>query len=119
MTSAGSGATTGAGGLGGGGGGSSNGAGGEGELGEVRLRVAAANLTSGNQQSYDPGNGIRILQGINADVVLMQEVNYGLDSGEDFSPAHRRHLRHGVHARTRDRPDPQRSHQPLSHPRVR
>ena len=77
-------ATTGAGGLGGGGGGSSSNGTGGGELGEVRLRVAAANLTSGNLQSYDPGNGIRILQGINADVVLMQEVNYGLDSGEDF-----------------------------------
>ena len=78
-------ATTGAGGLGGGGGGSSSSAaGGGGGFEEVRLRVVAANLTSGNQQSYDPGNGIRILQGINADVVLMQEVNYGLDSGEDF-----------------------------------
>jgi endonuclease/exonuclease/phosphatase family metal-dependent hydrolase len=50
----------------------------------TRLRVIAANLTSGNDQSYDPGPGLRIIEGIHADVVLMQEVNYGLDTSEDM-----------------------------------
>ncbi len=87
-TSAGGAATTssasGAGGLGGGGGAGSSASGVGGGLEDARLRVVAANLTSGNLQSYDPGDGIRILQGINADVVLMQEVNYGLDTFEDL-----------------------------------
>jgi endonuclease/exonuclease/phosphatase family metal-dependent hydrolase len=37
-------------------------------------------MTSGNAQSYDPGEGIRILQGVHADVVLMQEMNYGANT---------------------------------------
>ncbi len=45
-----------------------------------RVRVVAANLTSGNKQSYDDGHGIRILQGLDADVILMQEMNYGSNS---------------------------------------
>lgn len=42
-----------------------------------RVRVVAANLSSGDQQSYDGGQGVRILQGIDADIVLMQEMNRG------------------------------------------
>jgi endonuclease/exonuclease/phosphatase family metal-dependent hydrolase len=38
--------------------------------------VVAANLTSGSAQSYDPGHGIRILEGVHADVILLQELNY-------------------------------------------
>ena len=65
--------------------GSSGGTGGSGGASEVtRVRVVAANLTSGNSQSYDPGEGIRILQGLHADVVLMQEVNFGLDGVDDL-----------------------------------
>lgn len=41
------------------------------------VRIVAANLTSGTQQSYTPGEGIRILQGLDADVALVQEFNYG------------------------------------------
>ncbi len=41
------------------------------------LRVIAANLSSGNFQSYDPGHGARILQGLKPDVVLIQEWNIG------------------------------------------
>ncbi|WP_437735090.1 endonuclease/exonuclease/phosphatase family protein [Sorangium sp. So ce1335] len=48
----------------------------------VRLRLMAANLTSGNRQSYDPGHGQRIMQGIGPDIVLMQEFNYG-NNGAD------------------------------------
>jgi len=42
--------------------------------------VVAANLTSGDDQSYDPGHGIRILQGLDPDVALVGEMNFG-DSG--------------------------------------
>jgi endonuclease/exonuclease/phosphatase family metal-dependent hydrolase len=45
-----------------------------------RVRVVAANLTSGNHQSYDLGHGVRILQGLDADVILLQEMNYGDNS---------------------------------------
>jgi endonuclease/exonuclease/phosphatase family metal-dependent hydrolase len=31
-------------------------------------------------QSYDPGEGIRILEGVHPDVILMQEMNYGDNS---------------------------------------
>ena len=46
----------------------------------VRLRLMAANISSGNYQSYDPGNGIRIFQGTDPDVVTIQEFNYGDNS---------------------------------------
>lgn len=45
--------------------------------GPTKLRIVAANLTTGNGQSWDPGHGKRILQGIHADVVLIQEFKYG------------------------------------------
>lgn len=41
------------------------------------LRVIAANLSSGNLQSWDPGHGARILQGLHPDLVLIQEWNVG------------------------------------------
>ncbi|MCH9827513.1 MAG: endonuclease/exonuclease/phosphatase family protein [Gammaproteobacteria bacterium] len=44
------------------------------------VRVMAANISSGNYQSYDPGEGTRIFQGIDPDVVLIQEFNYGDNS---------------------------------------
>ncbi|WNG43035.1 endonuclease [Archangium minus] len=46
----------------------------------VRLRLVAANTSSGNYQSYDPGHGIRIFQGLDPDVVMIQEFNYGDNS---------------------------------------
>ncbi len=46
----------------------------------VRLRVMAANTTSGSLQSYDPGHGTRIFQGTAPDVVAIQEFNYGDNS---------------------------------------
>jgi endonuclease/exonuclease/phosphatase family metal-dependent hydrolase len=46
----------------------------------VPVRLMAANITSGNLQSYDPGNGIRIFQGTKPDVVMIQEFNYGDNS---------------------------------------
>lgn len=47
----------------------------------TRVRIVAANLTSGDHQSYDPGHGARILQAIEPDVVLFQELTVG-DGGE-------------------------------------
>ena len=41
-----------------------------------RIRIVAANTSSGNGQDYDPGHGIRIFKGVLADVVLIQEFNY-------------------------------------------
>ncbi|WNG15220.1 endonuclease/exonuclease/phosphatase family protein [Cystobacter fuscus] len=49
-------------------------------LGEARIRLMAANITSGNDQSYDPGHGKRIFQGTKPDVVMIQEFNYGDNS---------------------------------------
>jgi endonuclease/exonuclease/phosphatase family metal-dependent hydrolase len=48
------------------------------------LRLAAANLTSGNNQSYTPGHGARILKGIAADIVMIQEFNFGSNSASDL-----------------------------------
>lgn len=54
---------------------------GEVDAGErVPLRIMAANLSSGNYQSYDPGHGLRLMRGVNPDVVLIQEMNYGNNS---------------------------------------
>ncbi|CAM3747354.1 endonuclease [Corallococcus sp. ZKHCc1 1396] len=53
-------------------------------LANVRLRLMAANITSGNGQDYDPGHGIRIFQGTDADVVMIQEFNYKTDSAADL-----------------------------------
>lgn len=47
------------------------------------LRVTAGNLTSGNLQSYDPGEGTRIFQGLRPDVALLQELNYGAKTDAD------------------------------------
>ena len=43
----------------------------------VRMRIVAANLSSGRHQSYDPGHGARILDALDPDVVLFQELNVG------------------------------------------
>jgi endonuclease/exonuclease/phosphatase family metal-dependent hydrolase len=48
--------------------------------GAARIRFVASNLTSGNNQSYDPGEGARILQGLKPDVVLVQEFKVGDNS---------------------------------------
>ncbi|MFK8186045.1 MAG: hypothetical protein AB8B99_21935 [Phormidesmis sp.] len=47
---------------------------------QTPLRVMGANTTSGNRQSYDPGEGTRIFQGLISDVVLIQEFNIGNNS---------------------------------------
>lgn len=55
-----------------------------GDGGTLLLRVMAANTTSGNAQSYDPGHGIRMFLGLKPDVVLIQEFNYGSNSAADL-----------------------------------
>jgi endonuclease/exonuclease/phosphatase family metal-dependent hydrolase len=54
----------------------------------MRVRLMAANLTSGTDQSYDDP-GIRIFQGLAPDVVMIQEFKYagsgaGADGGTDL-----------------------------------
>jgi endonuclease/exonuclease/phosphatase family metal-dependent hydrolase len=68
----------------------------------IPVRIVAANLTSGNQQTYSPDNGnhsnpegagARILKGLKPDVVLIQEFNTTIPTrqwvnqtfGEEFS----------------------------------
>ncbi|MGQ0503792.1 MAG: lamin tail domain-containing protein [Myxococcaceae bacterium] len=48
------------------------------------FRVVTANLTSGNQQSYDTGEGQRILRGLKPDVVMIQEFNVGTNSPQEI-----------------------------------
>lgn len=43
----------------------------------TKVRLMAANISSGNKQSYDPGDGTRIFQGTAPDVVMIQEFNFG------------------------------------------
>ncbi len=51
----------------------------------MTIRIMAANLTSGDDQSYDPGEGIRIFQGLQPDIVLIQEFNYGNNTIDDLN----------------------------------
>jgi hypothetical protein len=48
------------------------------------VRIMAANLTSGNAQSYLEGQGIRIFQGLKPDIVLIQEFNYGTNTAAEL-----------------------------------
>lgn len=47
-------------------------------------RLVAGNLTSGSNQTYTNGEGIRILQGIHGDILMLQEFNYGSNLPADF-----------------------------------
>ncbi|MBI1290305.1 endonuclease [bacterium] len=44
---------------------------------QTPLRLMAGNITSGNNQSYDPGHGTRIFQAFAPDIAMIQEFNYG------------------------------------------
>jgi endonuclease/exonuclease/phosphatase family metal-dependent hydrolase len=48
----------------------------------TKIRLMAANITSGNLQSYDPGHGTRIFQGTKPDIVMIQEFNYRPDNSD-------------------------------------
>ncbi|MBI1290529.1 endonuclease [bacterium] len=51
---------------------------------QTRIRLMAGNITSGNNQSYDPGHGTRIFQAFAPDVAMIQEMNYGNNSTTDI-----------------------------------
>lgn len=51
---------------------------------KTTIRIMAANTTSGEEQSYDPGEGIRIFKAMKPDVVLIQEFNYTKNSINSF-----------------------------------
>jgi hypothetical protein len=46
----------------------------------ARVRIVAANLSSGNYQRYQ-APGLAILKGLNPDIVAMQEFNYASSTG--------------------------------------
>ncbi len=52
--------------------------------GPADVRILAGNISSGNDQSYDPGEGIRMLQGLHPDIALLQETNYGTGTETDL-----------------------------------
>ena len=51
---------------------------------DVKIRFLAANLTSGEDQSYDEGEGIRLMKAMKPDIVLIQEFNYYKNTIESF-----------------------------------
>lgn len=50
----------------------------------TRLRVVAGNLSSGNYQNWDPGEGIRMLRGLAPDIAVLQEFTYRTRSPDDY-----------------------------------
>ena len=52
--------------------------------GKVRIRIVTANTTTGEDQSYDNGEGIRIFKALKPDIVLIQEFNYNKNSIKSF-----------------------------------
>ena len=58
----------------------------EGGSGEtVSFRAMAANISTGNYQSYDPGHGIRIFKAVKPDIVMIQEFRYGRNNDDDIN----------------------------------
>ncbi len=51
---------------------------------KVKLRIMTANTTSGEDQSYDDGEGIRIFKAMKPDIVLIQEFNYNKNTIKSF-----------------------------------
>lgn len=49
-----------------------------------KFKAMAANITSGEDQSYDPGHGTRIFQGLKPDIVMIQEFNYDNNSNSEI-----------------------------------
>src|SRR5438874_2053426 len=52
--------------------------------GKVRLRLVSGNLSTGNNQSWTAGEGLRILRGLHPDVAMVQEFNYASNSAADI-----------------------------------
>ena len=53
------------------------------------IRIMAANTTSGSNQSYDLGHGNRIFQGLDPDIVLVQEMNVGVSPNKNTPATYR------------------------------
>ncbi|WP_225413549.1 endonuclease/exonuclease/phosphatase family protein [Stigmatella hybrida] len=53
------------------------------DAGTARIRLMAANISSGNYQAYE-APGIRLMQGVNPDIVMIQEFNYKSGSISDL-----------------------------------
>ena len=51
---------------------------------KVKLRIVTANTTTGEDQSYDNGEGIRIFKAVKPDIVLIQEFNYNKNTIKNF-----------------------------------
>jgi endonuclease/exonuclease/phosphatase family metal-dependent hydrolase len=49
------------------------------------VRIMAANISSGTNQSYDGGEGSRIFDGLNPDIALVQEMNVGTNSTANYN----------------------------------
>ena len=49
----------------------------------VKLRIMAANITSGNNSGYSEGHGVRIFQAVKPDIILIQEFNWLSKSDTD------------------------------------
>ncbi|PAW70696.1 MAG: hypothetical protein B9S38_07405 [Verrucomicrobiia bacterium Tous-C4TDCM] len=49
------------------------------------VRIMAANISSGTNQSYDGGEGSRIFDGLNPDIALVQEMNVGSNSVTNYN----------------------------------
>ena len=50
----------------------------------VHIRLLAGNLSSGNNQDYTAGEGLRIVEGLHPDVAMLQEFNYKTNAAADF-----------------------------------
>ena len=55
------------------------------KISEVNIRAVAANISTGEDQNYDAGEGIRILQGLKPNVIMIQEFNYKSNSDLDYT----------------------------------
>jgi endonuclease/exonuclease/phosphatase family metal-dependent hydrolase len=55
-----------------------------GTVAAVRIRLLAGNLSSGNDQDYTAGEGLRIIEGLHPDVAMLQEFNYQSNAAADF-----------------------------------
>ena len=58
-------------------------------LADEVVRIMAANTSSGNNQSYDPGHGNRIFRGLDPDIALVQEMNVTLNGSKNSATTYR------------------------------
>ena len=54
------------------------------ELSEIHIRAVTGNISTGNHQNYDLGEGIRIFQGLKGDIMMVQEFNYKNNTENDY-----------------------------------